>query len=160
MIKEILHINKFLCLLACSILGASLFCVAKDLPISNHSKIKSFQTMGTDEAGNRLWLLQGSEAVIIGNDYCIKDLSLIYYKDGDEIHLRSPLCYFDEAKGVGKSKSKITVTTADLTMSGVGYDFMVSKQRLHIRSKAHIIIKDTKAISTNIIPSKKVVYNN
>lgn len=105
--------------------------------------LTGFTTRERGPDGALKWHLKGRQAVLRGNDADIEGLDLtLHPEQGDErIRLTSPKCLFNRATKVCRSSSPIHVKGESLEVYGVGYDIMTQEQKVHIRSRARMIIR-------------------
>jgi hypothetical protein len=130
-------------LVAWLLTGGQVFAAAPGLEVvpGRVVTLEDFQTRGTRDDGSR-WELYGKHAEVAGALANIRDVRLtFYFADGKTAVVTSPRCDFDQAAGTGASDAPIHVVSQTLRLDGVGYDLLLDKQVIHIRSAVEMRLR-------------------
>lgn len=115
---------------------------AFDFGAKTGAVLYGFQTRGITSKNNTQWVLSGARATIGKGWYQLEEFKLILHQEnGEKIILTSPRCRYEEVAGVAESGAPIRVVGDNLSLQGVGYDILLGKRRLRIRSQVRMTIR-------------------
>jgi hypothetical protein len=145
----------FVCLAAFLVAGTCpLPTGALDFGPKTGAVLYGFQTRSAGGAGKTRWELSGGRAVLREAWYELEDFRLtLHLEDGSTAVLTSPRCRYDEAGGTASSPAPIQVVGDQLTLRGVGYDMLLDKKKLRIRSKVRMTIRRA-IVPREILPGR------
>jgi len=106
------------------------------LPLGAKITMSGYKVFGIDKNGKKKWSMYGEKFTQKGKNIQLEKVTIIFYQeDGTKVVIKSPKCTFDAIKKTGRSNSNIKVTSKDMIITGVGYDFNLENRSIFIHNK-------------------------
>jgi hypothetical protein len=103
-----------------------------------------FIMRGNEENGDKSWQLHGEHAQMNGSIVKIDGLDVYFYMaNGSATRVQSPNCKFNKTTRIGASPAPIHVEGDNMKLDGIGYDLLADQQKLIVRSKVQMWIRQT-----------------
>lgn len=106
-------------------------------------EIKGFRYPDYDSQGQLKMEISGDKAQIMPQDLIkITNLRMVLYEEGRAVmHVVTPLCFYDRQKQTATSTSSVSVTRAELIITGQGFDWNEKEGLVSISKKTRVVLK-------------------
>lgn len=129
-------------------------------PADESQTVSGFRVPSIDKDGNLTSQLFGDSARILANGLVdIAELRMEFYAKGSvmtnrqiDMRVTSPRCVYSRNSGVATSDAPVRIARDNMVVTGTGFRWVGSEERLEIFSEAKVVLKD---IKRNINPEAK-----
>ncbi|HMP77698.1 MAG TPA: LPS export ABC transporter periplasmic protein LptC [Kiritimatiellia bacterium] len=114
--------------------------------------VSGFRVPSIDKDGNLTSQMFGDSARILPNGLVdIAELRMEFYVRGSvmtnrqiDMRITSPRCVYNRASGVATSEAPVRIARDNMVVTGTGFRWVGSEERLEIYSEAKVVLKDVK----------------
>ena len=114
--------------------------------------VSGFRVPSIDKDGNLTSQMFGDSARILPNGLVdIAELRMEFYVRGSvmtnrqiDMRITSPRCLYNRGTGVATSEAPVRIARDNMVVTGTGFRWVGSEERLEIYSEAKVVLKDVK----------------